>query len=339
MNSPRLKSRCTGIATFVLTTFMLWPGASLEAEDEKSPLPRELPNEPMDVPSVQAVPVDAAIRISIDDAIKQKDFPGAENQLVKLIEQNPNSPQLLAFLGRVLFLDQKYLNAAVAFKKAEKMGPLKEEDHFTLSMCFVVLNRKDWAKQELEKLMQAHMKNPRYPYWLARLDYDDMQYASAVEKLKKALELDPGLVKAYDNLGLSYEGLGQFDLAAKSYQKANELNHQQTSKSAWVPLNYGTFLLNEGKLAEAEPLLREAAIYDPKLPQARFQLGLLLEKKKQYTPAIEELNAAITLDPTYPEPHYVLAKIFRTTGDLKSAEASAKTFQNLKDRKQSKKSQ
>jgi tetratricopeptide (TPR) repeat protein len=319
---------------FLFTITLLVPALGVFAVEEKPAQPRELPKEPMNVTSVPEVPADTATRKSIEEALQKKDFTAAETELVKLIEQNSNSNQLLVLLGRIFFLDKKYLNSAIAFKKAEKIKPLKEDDLFTVAMSFVILNRKDWARQELQRLAQANLKDPRYPYWLARLDYDDAQYAAAIEKLKRAIGLDANFVKAYDNLGLSYEALGEYEEAYKSYEKATDLNRQQSWKSAWPPLNFGIFLQNRGRIAEAEPYLREAVGHEPKLAQARFQLGVLLEKQKKYKDAIEELSTAVSLDPKYPEPHYALARIYRLTGDLKSAEGAAKTFQDLKQEKQ-----
>ena len=47
-----------------------------------------------------------------------------QNTLVKLAEQDPNSPRLLTFLARIFFIDKKPLNCAIALKKAEKLEPL-----------------------------------------------------------------------------------------------------------------------------------------------------------------------------------------------------------------------
>ena len=314
----------------VLLSTVLLSCFSLPAENQQQSVPNELSKEPLNLTATPEIPVDAAARRSIDEAIKHRDFLSAENQLVELIEQNSRSPQLLALLGRVFFMDGKYLNAAVAFEKAEKLTPLKEDDHFTLAMSFVILKRRDWARPELEKLAQAYQKNPRYPYWLARLDYEDARYADAINKLNRALQLNPDFMRAYDNLGLCYEAMGEFEQAIQSYGKANQLNRQQGSKSAWPPLNFGILLLNRGSLAEAEAVLKEAVDYDPKLPLARFQLGILLEKQKKQKDAIQELNLAASLDPSYPEPHFALARIYRTSGDQKAAEVEVRIFQSLK---------
>src|SRR5207253_2081618 len=78
---------------------------------------------------------------------------------------------------------------------------------FTLAMAYVVLGRPDWARPELAALSAADPGNPLYPYWLARLDYDQEHYAEAVAGFRRALALDPAYARAHDNLGLSYEAL------------------------------------------------------------------------------------------------------------------------------------
>ena len=55
----------------------------------------------------------------------------------------------------MFFLRGRPLNAAVALKKAEAIGPLDERSRFTLVMAYVALGRRDWARPELAKLVEA----------------------------------------------------------------------------------------------------------------------------------------------------------------------------------------
>ena len=84
-------------------------------------------------------------------------------------------------LGGVFFLRGRPLNAAIALKKAEAIAPLDERSRFTLVMAYVALGHRDWARPELARLTAAAPASPLYPYWTARLDYDDGQYATAVK--------------------------------------------------------------------------------------------------------------------------------------------------------------
>jgi tetratricopeptide (TPR) repeat protein len=121
------------------------------------------------------------VRDHVEQAIRTRDFLKAEQILVHEIDRNPRSPNLLTLAAGVFFLDGKYLNAATALKKAEAVAPLDDQSRFTLAMSYIAMDRRDWARPELEKLAQKNADNPLYLYWLARLDYDAQQYPAAMK--------------------------------------------------------------------------------------------------------------------------------------------------------------
>lgn len=309
---------------FVLGSVVLGPAVTEGQELKDVPSPDPSPS------SLLNVPMDPVRRSSLEEAIKNRNYEHAETLLLQEVERNPKLPQLLTVLGAIFFLDAKYLNTAIALKKAEALSPLNDQNRFTLAMSYIVLNRRDWARPELQKLAQSNPRSALYPYWLGRLDYDDMQFPAALAKFKKTLELDPNLMKAHDNLGLCYEALGQYDEAIQTYQEATRLNRVGGANSPWPPLNFGTLLVKLGKLEQAEPYLKESLRYDPKFARAHYQLGILLEKQRRDSEAVQELNQAATLDPSYPEPHYALGRIYQRKGDTKNAETALNTFQKLK---------
>jgi tetratricopeptide (TPR) repeat protein len=276
------------------------------------------------------LPLDEEFGSRIKEALKRHEYENAETLLVEKIEQNPKSPRLLTLLGHIFFLDGKYLNCAVAMKKAEALGPLDESERFTLAMAYVRLNHNDWAKPELIRLAESNPAKALYPYWLGRMEYAAQQFQSAVTQYRKALVLDPSYAKAHDNLGLCHEALGEYDEAIHSYQEANRLNRQNSPGSPWPPLNLGTLLTKLNRFSEAESYLRESLGYDGKFPKAHYQLGVLLEKQQKYAEAVATLKEASTLDPSYPEPHYALSRIYRKQGETKNAELALNTFQRLK---------
>src|ERR1700730_70864 len=161
------------------------------------------------LPDVETLP--SLMRADVAQAIRARDYLKAEQILVREIDRNPRSPKLLTFAGGVFFLDGKYLNAAIAIKKAEAVAPLDDPSRFTLAMSYIAMDHRDWARPELEKLTQKNAENPLYLYWLARLDYDGQQYSRAIEKLERVIAIDPNYMKAYDNLGLCFEATGRLD--------------------------------------------------------------------------------------------------------------------------------
>jgi tetratricopeptide (TPR) repeat protein len=267
----------------------------------------------------------------IEQALNARAWDRAERLLVTAIERTPGSPRLLEVLGRVFLIERKPLNAAIAFKKAEALGPIDNQTRFALVLAYVSLNHGDWARPELERLASTEPANATYQYWLGRLDYDAGQYSAAIKRFNQVIVRNAGFVRAYDNLGLCYEALNQQEEAIQHYRKALQLNRRAPSKSSWPPLNLAILLRSRGETKEAETLLREAVGYDDGLAQAHYQLGVLLEQEARLDDAVSELTRAVDRDSEYAEPHYALARIYRRQGRSAEASAALSTFQKLHD--------
>ncbi|MGO8793144.1 MAG: tetratricopeptide repeat protein [Terriglobia bacterium] len=274
-----------------------------------------------------AAPLQAERRAAVSDALKGRNYGLAEEILLGDIDRSPKSQPLFTLLAEILFLDGKYLECAIALKKAEAIAPLDDRSRFTLAMAYIALEKRDWARPELEKLAAADPRNALYPYWLSRLDYNDMRLESAAAHAQKAIVLDPRSVKAYDNLGLCNEALGKNDEAIGAYRQAIRLNREQLSRSPWPSMNLGALLLKLGRFDEAGTSLRESLNEDPRFPKAHFQLGLLLEKQAKLKEAAQELKQAVDLDPTFAEPCYALGRVYSRMGDEKSAKDAFQLFQ------------
>ena len=275
----------------------------------------------------------AGLREELGEALNRREYKRAEAILVEEAERDPKSlraAQLLVYAAGIFFLDGQYLNAAISWKKAEAVTPLDDASRFTLAMAYIKLDRRDWARQELEKLRAGQPQNPLYLYWLARLDYDAQNYAAAIKGLKEVIELDPKMMRAYDTLGLCYDYLGQFDEAIRYYHSAVALNRSERQPSPWPLLNLAMSLISVNRLPDAENSLREALRYDPKLPQARYQLGRVLEMQGEYQAAVLELKEAIQNDPAFPEPHYLLGRIYQRLGEHELAQTEIRLYQELK---------
>jgi tetratricopeptide (TPR) repeat protein len=276
------------------------------------------------------LPLNQTVRASLMKDVRERKYPKAERILIHAIATNPKSPELLTFLGGVYFLDGSYLECAVAMKKAEALAPLPDPDRFTLAMAYIVLHHSDWAQPELDRLSRHDPQNPLYFYWLSRTDYDRKLYADAVLQAQKAIHVDSQFMRAYDDLGLCYEGLGKYTEAIESYRRAVRLNRQSRSPSPWPPLDFGALLVRLNRLDEGAAYLQEALRYDPRFPQAHFQLGVLLEKKGHLEQAIQQLQEAGVLNPSYAEPHYLLGRVYEQMGKPQAAQAEFAVFNKLK---------
>lgn len=277
--------------------------------------------------------LDPRRRAELERALNGRDFKAAEKILVDETERDPKSPragQLLVIAGGIFFLDGQYLNAAIAWKKADAIVPLDDGSRFTLAMAYIRLNRRDWARPELEKLAAAQPQSALYLYWLARLDYDARNYTAAIARLQKVIDIDPKMMRGYDTLGLCFDYLGQFDEAFANYNRAIELNRLQAHPSPWPHVDLAVSLISVNRLAEAEANLRQAIEYDAQLTQAHYQLGRVLEMRGEFQAAVGELNSAAILDPEYPEPHLVLGRIYHRLRQAQQAEEEIARYRELK---------
>ena len=281
------------------------------------------------------LPADTASKLS--QAVTGHNYIAAEKLLLNELEPDQTSPRaahLLAYLGSIYFLNHDSLNAAVAWKKSDALHPLDPSLQFSLAMAYVQIGHPAWASPLLEKLSTQSASNPLYHYWLGRLDYDDQHYAEAIQHLEKAIEFDPKMARAYDNLGLCYFAQNDNDRAIANFKRAIALNSEAATPSAWPYLNLAIAQQSLNQPDQAETNAREALRIDPKLAPAHYRLASILEDKNQLQPAIEELNHAVQLDDHYAEPHLALAHIYKKLNRAEQANQEVQIYQRLHNQSQ-----
>ena len=147
-----------------------------------------------------------------EDAMKAQ-IVGAAQVLAKLTEQELPPSQLHALytlVGGVLFLDRNYFNAAVAFKKAERIGPLDEGHplHSGDGLCRRWADE-TWARPELERSSRegepANFTLPvlACPSGITTSRSSRLRWENSTRRFR----FSPDFMKAHDSLGLSLEAL------------------------------------------------------------------------------------------------------------------------------------
>jgi tetratricopeptide (TPR) repeat protein len=77
---------------------------------------------------------------------------------------------------------------------------------------------------------------------------------------------------------------------------------------------------DDGRLRQARRLLQSALGADPRLPEAHYGMGLLLQTESQWPQSIAQMEAAIRLRPTYASAHYRLALALSHGGEHQRAQ-------------------
>ncbi len=161
------------------------------------------------------------------------------------------------------------------------------------------------ARKEFKKALEASQKG---------------NTQAAIEHLKKAIEIEPAYMEAYNNLGVRYLAQNQFDMAADEFHKAAELDQN----SAPVFANLGIALYSLHRLPEAEKAVCRALKLDGTDRHARFLLGLtLFAEGNRDTEAMENLRM---VEQDFPKARVAIAQILARAGEPKQAVAELKNY-------------
>jgi tetratricopeptide (TPR) repeat protein len=79
---------------------------------------------------------------------------------------------------------------------------------------------------------------------------------------------------------------------------------------------------DQGKLADAEAHLRQAATSEPARADVHLELGRLLYEKGDKDEALRETQQALTIDPKYVDALYNLGAIYANAGNLERARSN-----------------
>jgi tetratricopeptide (TPR) repeat protein len=181
----------------------------------------------------------------------------------------------------------------------------------------------------LLKLMKSSPKNAEYTFLLGRVEENANELKSAAAQYRKTLELDPAMVRAYENLARVQEKLGLAAEARKTYEAGVMRNRTSATPSEWPPLDLAVVLLKTGENAKAEELIRESLLYKPRFALAHYYLGDIFQKKGKNDEAVTEYKAAVVAEPRLREAWLALSELFTKMGNKDEAEKSRKVYSML----------
>ncbi|KAF7231860.1 hypothetical protein EG68_10458 [Paragonimus skrjabini miyazakii] len=96
--------------------------------------------------------------------------------------------------------------------------------------------------------------------------------------------------------------------------------------------NYGSVLIKQGKLEEAEDAYRTALVYQQRNPDLYYNLGVVLLETGRSTDGVENLNKALLLKPDHAPSLFALASTLTDSTDATKREEGKRMLEQLASR-------
>jgi tetratricopeptide (TPR) repeat protein len=129
------------------------------------------------------------------------------------------------------------------------------------------------ATSLLEQLTKGHPPDAMVLYNLGIAYSEQKQYAEAIIRLKRAVQLDPTHAHAWVGIGTAYERMGRLDMALPALQEAARLD----PNDGYSNRNLGGVLAQLGRVEEAVKHLQRAYELLPEDPMALYGLAKTLQ--------------------------------------------------------------
>ncbi len=277
----------------------------------------------------------------------------SEKDLSEKLSQNPNDAEKLNERALARTRLQKYAEAFEDLRKASALEPANADYKANLGYVLWKLGRGQEAILTEREALKLDGKNYTANYQLGRflLRTGDRGFlAEAVEKLKKALEIDPRqyevrfeLIAAYRELGDTAAALGQLDILQdarpsdarvkyvagllfvdrKDMKSAIENFRLAVQKDAnlygaWQDLGFAYIQSNDWE--NAVNAFSELVKRQQKSVEAAYLNALALYNSKKTAEAETEARRALRINPGFADAHTLLGIILASRGD-KNVEA------------------
>ncbi len=151
--------------------------------------------------------------------------------------------------------------------------------------------------------------------------------ADAIRCWERCIALDPGFGPPYESRGLDAAQRGDFALAEPMLRKAMELNPELVRAG----LRLAELLESQGRTDESIAVLEQYLVNHPDSADAHVRLGRAQFSREAYDRAAECYQNAIRLDPVHVEAHQALATLYRRLGDREKARQSSEKLKGLRD--------
>lgn len=245
----------------------------------------------------------------------------AEQAIRVYLASHQDSADAHYLLGSILFRQQRPRESLAEFTAGAKFRKPSSYELDMVGRDYVLLEDYGNADKWFTKSLEWNPGNLQTLYYLGRAKYNENRFEEAAAIFEECLKRDPNNVRAKDNLGLSYEGLGRMDEAIAAYRQAIAWQVQSPSKNPGPLINLGAALTQNNHADEAVPYLLEAVGLAPADVKAHRELGKAYLRLDRLKEAQAQLEMVVELAPQNAPGHFMLGQVYRKQGNAAKAKA------------------
>ncbi len=266
---------------------------------------------------------------SIEALIQAAKYQEALPQIEHYLREYPRSARAHYDLGYAAFRTHDFRASIVSLSKSLALNPGNPAAHKILALDCSLIGRYDLAETELREAVREDAKSAEIHYFLGRLYYTRGVYPLAKQELEEAVRLDPKYMKAYDNLGLTMEVLGDKSAALRNYAIAIRLSDDQQVRSEWPYVNASAYFNRLEQPDKAIGYAQKAAAINPNSDPAYAQMAKAYRMKQQWKECAGAAQKAIAANPHVADYYYMLGVALRKLGDSKGSAAALRSLEKL----------
>ena len=295
---------------------------------------------------------------------KEGKYKGAVAAYRKALAVNAKLRGTQLNLGLAEFKQGEFQAAIAPFRAAIAAEPDNMQARTLLGLSYYGAKRFTEAVKSLQVAAKSDPGNTELRRVLAQSCLWAKDYSCALEEFRHIFERDPDSAathiltgEALDGLGRTPEAIAEFQAAAKAAPREPEVNfglgylywksHQYDnakrafeSELAVDPGNpqamayLGDIAMKQSDPEKALPLLKKAVELKSDLRIAYLDMGSVLADRKEFPEALTALRRAEELDPSQPDAHYRIGRVYKQMGNSAAAEKEFAKVRELHEKDQ-----
>lgn len=240
-----------------------------------------------------------ALRLEAEAAHRARDYPLALELYQKILNIDPLADDIWVHSAEILAMTGHDQTNMMALQKAVEINPENHLAWHNLAHAYAI--REEWGKASdaIERAVAIEPDNSKSLFVLGNIRRAQGRHQDAIEAYKASLRIHEADADTWNNLGLSFYEISEFDAAAGAY--LNALKHDINQAGAHT--NLSILLLKVGKLEGARRSAERALAIEPNNHQALNTIGCLESLRGQHEIAIDYFNRALKAEPDFWKAH------------------------------------